>query len=51
MIDYTEKFQKITGLNKYKFKAASAGTINSLFLAEDGKVFACGDNRYGQISG
>ena len=41
-------FTEITGL-KYKIISASAGSFISLFITSEGKVLACGHNRYGQL--
>lgn len=44
-----DEFTEISSLKKYKITSASAGGWHSLFLTSDGKVLACGYNRYGQL--
>jgi alpha-tubulin suppressor-like RCC1 family protein len=40
---------KINGMKSEKFKAISCGFWNSMALTEDGRVFSCGQNTYGQL--
>lgn len=42
-------FTEVKSLNKYKINAAYAGSAHSLFQTEEGKILACGDNKYGQL--
>jgi len=39
----------VSGLGGNSFIAVSAGDAHSLFLRNDGTVWACGDNTYGQL--
>jgi alpha-tubulin suppressor-like RCC1 family protein len=34
---------------KEKFKAISCGAYHSIALTEDGRVFGCGKNKFGQL--
>lgn len=45
----TKKFTEITSLSKYKIISASAGYNHSLFITSDGKVLACGSNKFGEL--
>ena len=42
-------FTLIPALEKHKIAAAYAGATHSLFQTREGKILACGDNRYGQL--
>ena len=42
-------FTEIPSLNKYKIAAVYAGSFHSIFQTQEGKLFACGDNRFGQL--
>ena len=44
-----DKFIEISILNGRGIKKAYAGSGHSLFQSIDGKVFACGENRFGQL--
>lgn len=43
------KFTLISSLRDYKIVSAFTGGAHSLFVTNEGKVFGCGTNRYGQL--
>lgn len=44
-----DQLTEISSLNKYKIVSAAAGQNHSLFITSEGKVIACGGNKYGQL--
>eukprot|EP01084_Bolivina_argentea_P169743 294218_1 len=45
---FTDNFVKIKSLNKYNIINVSCGSYFSLFLSDEGDVWSCGSNKYGQ---
>lgn len=43
------KFALIRSLQNYRIVSCSAGFSHSLFISDDGKLFGCGLNSYGQL--
>lgn len=47
--DRTTGFVKVKGLEDHKILDIAAGGSFSLFLDEEGWIYSCGDNKYGQL--
>ena len=46
---FVKEFTEISSLKGYEIQEAYAGHYHSLFMTRDGKIFSCGNNKYGEL--